>query len=271
MKLPKVIDSRTLNKVFRTVRIKKPTLYAIGATIGVVGTGVTCAKAAVKTKDFLEECEEDVSFKRKVIYVGGMWIMPVVVGGATIFCIWRCHTIHLKREASLAAFGAYWKKKYDELDKKISEKLGEDVNKEIKDEILKDKMEKKDNLPSNQGLPPGIFWVYDDITDQFFQTSGNQITWALYNANKRFAEGKDVDYNWLINMIGGKMTTVEGIGWSPNDDELIDDMNWNLSFGISNWIDVTPDYHVSSNVFKEGEPIPTLVFSYDPRPLDVWV
>lgn len=273
MKLPVIDITKSYRQVLALIKSNKTQLYAIGASIGVVATGYTSAKAMLKTKIYSEE-NPDIGTKEKVFKTMTFWITPVVVGGVTIFCIWRGHKIHLEKEASYAAMSAYWKKKHDELEKKVTEKLSEEDAKEIKEEILKEKVEKKaEEQKVNLGrqLPEGKFWVYDELTDQFIETSGNQLIWAEYQINKDFANWMDVPYNKFLQLIGGrKSDLVKGYGWNMWCEDLVSVMEFN---GMGMWIKLDVDYYFSGYKGKEipiskdkqGTPVGVIKFNYGPE------
>jgi len=271
MNLVKILKplEKTAYQLLRSVKANRTTLYAIGATVGVVGTAAASAKAAVKTKEYQEEYA-DASFAEKAKFIGGLWVMPVVVGGVTIFCIWRGHKIHLEKEASLAAMSAFWKTKYDELDKKISEKLSEEEYKEVKDEIFKENVEKAANERGVNlaALSKGQFWVYDAITGQFMKVTADQMTWATYALNKRFMEGQVVQYNWFLGLLGGRPSELaKDVGWDPNNETFFEMLDYNNGFGIAPWLDVDADHHADINmdpVNSEGLPVAQLFYKYDP-------
>lgn len=260
----------TFSRLIRTIKQNRTTFYALGASIGVIGTGYTCAKAAVKTKEHMQKNPNEPT-RERVKGVCKIWIVPVFVGGATIFCIWRGEKIHLEREASLATMSAYWQNKYNALDKKVKEKLDSGEYKEIKREIQEEALANK-NVPSNAGLPEGMFWVYDELSDQFIRTSGTRLIWAKYTINEQFSAMRDVEYNWVLTLIGGKACDkLKGIGWSWNNDELIETMDWNQSFTHLGhggyWLDVDADYHIieEKNKVKDGVPVPFLWCNYQPE------
>ena len=266
MKLPAVDLNRLYVTAMRFIKANKTTIYAGLASGGVIGTGITWAKAAVKSKEYAEENPE-ADFKDKVKHNAKIWFIPVTVAGVTIFCIVRGHKIHLEKEASLAAMSAFWKQKHDDLEKKVEEKLGTEQAAEIKEEILQEKMEKK-GVPSSVGLPEGMFWVYDEYSDQFIKTSGNQLTWAMYCVNKRFATYGDVEYNWFLGLIGGyRCDKLKGCGWSWDNETQIEIMEYN---GMGMWIECQPDIFDSFSKQKEGAPAAVLTFNYPPDQYDTW-
>ena len=262
-KLPKIDLNKLCMTAWHAFEANKATVYATLASIGVIGTGVTAAKAAIKTKEFNEEFD-DATIKEKATYYARVWITPVVVGGVTIFCIWRGEKIHLEREASLAAMGAYWKKKHDELAKKVEEKLGEEGAKEIKEEIFRERMDSGAELPTGK-IPDGAFWVYDELTDQFILTDPQRFNWALYTINQQFAAMQDVDYNTFLVLIGGKADPkIRQVGWSFMNDGQIETMQYN---GLGMWIEITPEYYSfrSKNKEIDGVQAAALEFNYPPE------
>lgn len=269
MKLPTINLNRLYGQLLRTVRVNKTTIYATMASIGVIGTGVSAAKAAFKTKEYVDEYWDDSTLKEKIKWVGPVWIMPVVVGGITIFCIWRGHKIHLEKEASLAAMSAYWKKKHDDLEKKVTEKLGEEASKEIKEEIFREKMDTNVEIPKEK-LVKGQFWVYDELSDQLIKTDSQRLIWASYTINQRWAQGLDVEYNWYLTLIGGRESDlVKGVGWSWDNEDQVDCMYYNCG---NYWIDIKPDYFTQEDKNKcvDGVRIATLLFNNEPECFSTW-
>lgn len=266
MRLPAINLSGTLRSLTKTLKANKTTVYAVGATLGVIGTGYTSAKATLETKEWVDK-NPDATTKDKIQHIGQVWIAPVVAGGVTIFCIWRGHKLHLQKEASLGAIGAYYKKKYTDLEKKITEKLGEEESKQIKDEIAQENLQKKD-LPATtqQDAMSGKFWIYDELSDQFMKVDGNRLTWAAYCVNEKFHKYEDVQYNWFLNLLGGVgRDYLKDCGWSMYAEELTDVMDFN---GLGYNIDVQTDYTLRSaadnRLIHEGQTAAMLQFNYLP-------
>lgn len=216
---------------------KSGTLCAIGAVIGVFATAYFSGKAAVEAKETIPD-DPDMDIKEKgKHYIRCYWktaLSMLITSGLII----GSDRIHVK-EIAVAGAGAamMWKDRYDTLDKKIKDTLGEDKVKEIKKEISEEACETYIPRESTGSTAGTKVLVYEPYTDQYIETTNEAIWVAMYKANEQLQKTFDVRLNYIIRLLGGKPTSDgEKIGW--NWENEVQDYAWSYYGGP--WIEPCP-------------------------------
>ena len=207
------------------------TLCAIGAVAGVFVTAWLSGRAAVKVSRTIDP---NMTRKDKTILYCKTYAATAVSAGITTGLIVGSDRIHVGKEAVLAAGAAIWKEKAMDLDNKIKEELGEEKANELKKKIVEDKkpdvLEKPDNGRK--------IYCYDPYTDQFFWSSREIITYAMYKANEKLVKDCELTLNF-INLILGAKWTKEGEELQWNYDNVVQEDGWAWTGGC--WIEMIPD------------------------------
>ena len=150
---------------------------------------------------------------------------------------------------------ALWKGNLNDLEKKVVEKDGGEKLKEMKDEIVKEKVKDKP-IPEEPTNAHGQILVYEPYTDQYIWTSREKIAWAMLQANEKLAKDYDVRLNLIIKMLGGQPTREGGlIGWNWENEC----QNYTWSYYGGPWISINPSMtkmggHDALMLFYEVDP-----------------
>lgn len=156
--------------------------------VGFVTTTVLVAKEAPIAKEKLDELHEDLAksdedlSKAQIIFeefkaVAPVYAPAVISGGMSIGCIFASYRITTNRTAAIAAAYEFTQSSLMEYQEKVREKLGEKKEKQIRDEIAQERVE-KNPPPKNYISAPigdGQQWFYDPTTNQFFRSSVDDI------------------------------------------------------------------------------------------------
>lgn len=181
-----------------------PTILSVAASVGVVGTGFLSYRVGRKGAD------------AKPLDIAA----PIACGAATIACVVMADRLHVKKELALAAAAAFWQERYNKLDTKMVEALGEERAKELKNEIYKEEMPKDElKKQAEAAKDDGKMLCYEPYTKQFFRASEQQLLWAELTANKMFCINGGTKLNDIIDLFPGckKKPEGEGIGWFMDD------------------------------------------------------
>lgn len=124
------------------VKRNAPTiLTGIGAA-GVVGTAVMAAKAGTKASKLLDKAQKEKGEKlttSEVVSVAGpIYIPSILLGAATIACLFSTCAISNQRQASLIGAYTMLDQSFKNYKEKVKEVYGEDANEKIVDEIAKE-------------------------------------------------------------------------------------------------------------------------------------
>ena len=180
---------------------KSPVLLAGAAIAGVASVAVVAAKAGPRIKDIkdrrkkeMDEIEtkeekkeisnEEAKKLRKEANIKygkefAIELIPIILtAGLTIACIIGLNSVHLKKQAALAAVASMADTQSEEFLKKAREIIGEEKVEEIKDAVFKDKVSKDclgDGLeqnPDRMECKAGHYPMYDPTANHYI--SGNR-------------------------------------------------------------------------------------------------
>lgn len=158
-------------------------LTCMGA-IGVVVTAIAAAKATPKAAKLLEEAKEEKQeelTKLEVVKTAGPAYIPaVVIGSATITCIFSSNVLNKRAQAAITSGYALLQNSYNEYKNKVEELYGED-NKVV-EEIAKDRYEKEDIVVKEDEQ---LF--YDNFSGRYFTSTLFKVQQAEYYLNRDLA------------------------------------------------------------------------------------
>lgn len=188
-------------------------LTCIGGA-GVVATSVMAVKATPKAMRLLEAKKEEKGDKLTVletIETAGMTYLPSAITGiATIACIFGANTLNKRQQAAIMSAYALLDNSYKEYKKKVAELYGEDANKHVRDEIVKDKYRDADIEVSDNKI---LF--YDSFSERYFESTMEDVLKAEYELNHILARDCGAFLNEFYGLLG--IETVDYgnyLGWS---------------------------------------------------------
>lgn len=191
------------------------TILSIVGGIGVVATAISTAKATPKALKAIEAAEEMKGEKltklEKVKYAAPSYIPAVLVGTSTIACIFGAHVLNKRHQIALMSAYALLNTSYKEYKNKVKEMLGEDADKEIQGEIVKDNYKEADIQFEDDGKE--LF--YESYSRRYFRATREQMISVQYDLNKIVQEDGGLSLNVYFRMLGLEETDYgEYIGWS---------------------------------------------------------
>lgn len=202
-------------------------LTCLGA-VGVVATSVMAVKATPKVLTLIENAEEekgDKLTKFELVKVAGPSYIPaVIMGGATIACIFGSNVISKHQQAALMSAYALLDNSYKEYKNKVDELYGEEAGKHVREEIAKDKYTGDGVL-----LDDGKELFYDFYSGRYFESTKERVLKAEYETNRALYVNYSVSLNEFYEALGiDPMPEYEDMGWSCGQ---IEEMYWH------NWIE----------------------------------
>ena len=182
------------------LRTKYPLIFSIAAIVGTVAVGVTTAKSTIKATKILEiakdESEKDLTTKEKVELLAPVYIPPAFVCLATIACISGSYIFSSKQQASIISAYMLLDKTYKEYAKKVSERFGNEVDREIKEEIVKDQVTYFDCAPEED-----LQLFYDEYTASYFESTMERVTEAQRAFNEAIRLQGSANLSLLYDLI----------------------------------------------------------------------
>ena len=186
-------------------------LTCIGGA-GVVATSVMAVKATPKAMKLIEAKKEKKGENLTVwetIETAGMTYVPsVITGVATIGCIFGANMLNKRQQAALMSAYALLDNSYKEYRKKVTELYGEDADREVRDELAKDKYEETK-------VSDGKRLFYDEFSERYFEATTEEVLRAEYQINHDLSESGGVFLNEFYEHLG--IETVDYgdyLGWS---------------------------------------------------------
>ena len=127
---------KTLNKSQRL-----QTILTLASAVGVIATSITAVKVTPKAIKLLKEEEEQrgepLTNVDKILTVGSLYIPPIILGVSTIMCILGANALNKKSQATLLAGYELTKNSFKEYRDTLIELKGEEVDREIRDNIMR--------------------------------------------------------------------------------------------------------------------------------------
>lgn len=226
------------NDAAKFIAKNSPLLLTVLGITGMWTGTVMVAKAAPKAKEAVEESRDnrpdDLNKVEEIVEdvkAAAPLYLPagIVIAGATV-CLVGSYSISANRIAKYSGLWIMTEAKAAEYQKKVVEKLGEKKEKEIRDEIVKDHMDKaaddQDRFNMDEALMDGKQLFWDDTTKHYFRCSYQE----LFDVKERLNLALDLDTSkgcrcisvndWLYEFDDLKdycNTVWENYGWYPGD------------------------------------------------------
>lgn len=202
---------------------------------GVVTTAVMGIKATPKALRILDEKQEykienynePLTTFEKALVLTPVYLPTILMGAATMSCIYGANHINKKQQAILSGAYTYLNSCYNDYRNKVKELYGEDADDNVKNAIAQDKyMEKyyKDKERPDKKL------CYDEYSGRYFYLNVNELPQTLYNLNKLYNFTGELTLNDVYEYFDLEKTDLGGVlGWAATKD-------WECA-GFS-WIDI---------------------------------
>ena len=191
---------------------------------GMVTSTVLAVKATPKALVLLEEARtnEDGTLKDKLTIVETVkvawkpYVPAVAVGIASISCIIGASRVNYKRNAALATAYALSERTLINYRDKVIETLGEKKEKEVRDKISQDEIDKKP-ISSSQVIitPKGNTLFMDSITGRYFRSDLDSIKKAVIALNMEISHQNYISLNEFYSNIGlDRISNGDNLGWN---------------------------------------------------------
>lgn len=226
-------------------------LVGLGVS-GMLGAGVLAVKATPKALRLIDEAENEKGAdltKKEIVKVAWKPYVPAVVTATTsAACIIGANSIHARRNAALATAYKISETALLEYRDKVKETIGEVGEREIREQIAKEKVEKQP-IKKNEVIvtEKGNTLCFDAISGRYFKSDMIAIEKAVNIINKNLLAYDYVPLNDLYSELGlPEVRLGNDLGWNLHRDGLVE-----ISFGT----------HLS----EEGVPCIVLDYLVAPR------
>lgn len=197
-------------------------LTCVGAA-GVVGTAVMTAKATTKVSALLEEAKaikgEELTKLEKANIALPSYIPTILLGTATITCIFGANILNKRHQASLVGAYTMLDRSYKEYKRKVDDLYGDGSSYEIEEELALDKFKES---PIQQTKDKELF--YDVYSRRYFESTMEEVLRAETEINRIMATGWGASLNEFYELLGLKgIDEYSELGWSTY---MMEDMYW---------------------------------------------
>nr|DAW59431.1 MAG TPA: hypothetical protein [Caudoviricetes sp.] len=198
-------------------------LTGIGIT-GLLSTTVLAVKATPKALRLIDEKKEenntDELTNMEVIKTCWKCYIPAAVTASiSVACIIGANTVNNKRNAVLATAYKLSESAFSEYKEKVIETIGEKQEKEVRDKIAKDRIE-RNPVNNNEVIITGKGDVlcYDVVSGRYFKSDVDRIRKAENTLNKKLMNDMYCSLNEFYDLIGLPFTQMGfDLGWNVND------------------------------------------------------
>ena len=198
-----------------TLRRNSPKLLTILTAMGTVSTAFATARATPKALLLIQEAEaqkgEDLTTLEKVKVAAVPYIPAVLLGSATIVCIFGAQMLNRKTQSSMASAYALLDQGFKDYRRKLKELYGDEADKKVIEALAVEKSQTVYinasyltgpcdlSLEENSSKP--VLW-YDKYSKRFFTASLEQVLMAEYHLNRNYILRGEAVINELYEFLG---------------------------------------------------------------------
>ena len=219
------------------IKRNMPTILSIGAAVGVVVSNILTNKASIKATLKVDDVEKkkhrELTFIEEVKVVAPIYAPSIVVGAATIGCIFGSNFLNKRQLVALAGamslLQANFKRYREEVVHEVGEEKEEEIWKAVKEPTTKTISEQESKFIDTTGL---IFFI-DSLTDEGFYTDKSTVESAILKLNRKLTLSKNhtVTLNEFRHDLELHPTNFGNIvGWSKIDMDENDK--------VDDWVDI---------------------------------
>lgn len=199
----------------RFVKKNSSTILTVLGAAGVVGTAVMAVKATPKAMELIEIAEEEKGEEltkwEKVQIAGPVFIPTVVIGAATMGCIFGANILNKRSQAALMSAYALLDTTHKEYKNKVKELYGEDGDKLIRAAVAKDNYEEEDQ----EEYEDGKTLFYDEFSKRYYRVTKETQLRAEYEINKMLSQSGGASLNDYYDLLEiDRQDYGEFMGWS---------------------------------------------------------
>lgn len=200
-----------------------PTILTCIGAIGVVATAVTAVRATPKALELIHEAsfpDDDgrhcyLTKAEKVKVAWRPYIPSIIIGTATISCIFGANVLNHRQQAALTSAYIFLERSYKEYKDKVKAVLGEDAAKQVDTAIVKEKYSEEEMIP-DPGEGKCLF--YEEHYGKFFERSMLEVRDAEYQLNRKLSKEGEVSLNDFMALLDlPELPYGNELGWSQED------------------------------------------------------
>lgn len=234
-----------------TLKANSPTILTSVAAAGAVTTMLLTARSSVQAyKALLAEIEDHgpIEDPKEILKITWKYYIPPVLScGLTVATIISANSISSKRNAALISAYSISEKAFHEYRDKVTEQIGENKERKVRDAIAQDKVAEKPVSSSEVIITGGGDVIcYESYTGRYFKSDMEKLRKAQNDFNAWLLSDMYASLNSWFGLIGLQPTTMG------------DELGWNA--------DQQLEVQFSSVLDETGKPALVIGYNYLPRP-----
>lgn len=192
------------------------TILTFGATVGVIATGVTTAKAVPKALKKLDEIKQDKGEELTLIdeakVIIPYYILPVSIGFGTIMCIFGVNAINKKIQANMSSMYLLLHEQFSKYRHQVIDIYGEEADQKIRDQIVR--LNGEFHI-IDVDYPDQKMMFRDHFSNRYFEMYERELMDAEYHMNRNFVLRGEASLNEFYEFLGLEPTDYgETHGWT---------------------------------------------------------
>lgn len=218
---------------------------------GMITTTIMAVRATPKALVLIEDKKDELGTDEltKVETVKTAWpcyIPSALVGTASVLCLIGASSTNFRRNAALATAYTLSESTLKEYQEKVVETIGEKKERDIREQVAKEKMVKnpvREVILTEKG---GNTICYDVISGRYFKSDRDTISRIVNDLNRQMRDEMYVSLNDFYYELG------------LDNTKMGDDLGWNIDKG---YIEINFSSHLDANG------TPCLVMDYQVAPV----
>lgn len=221
-------------RIEKTATDNSPLILTIVGVAGTVSTAILTGRATYRAAQIIYEEQEaqaiklrgegdfpqPMSGKEKFELTWKLYIPAVSMGVVTCGSIVMANRIGARRAAAVAAAYTISERAFEEYREKVVEKIGETKEKEVREEIARDRVNRRDDIPIVIAGDTTSVLCHDAFSNQFFYSDMETLRKAQNDINAQILHADYAtvtDFYHYVNAEGLEETSVSGeMGWNTN-------------------------------------------------------
>lgn len=217
-----------VQKSVKFVQKNASTILTCAGAAGAIATPIMAVKATPKAMRLIEEAKvekgEELTKLETIQVAGPVYIPTVLVGVSTLTCIFGANMLNKRQQASLISAYTLLDSSYKDYREKVNELYGEGADREVQNEIVKDKYDEYEIEDLN-----GKQLYYDMFSERYFEATPEQVLSAEYEINRKISTWGGAELNeFYIALDIPPVDYGNYLGWSVG---TLMDMSW------ESWLD----------------------------------
>lgn len=223
--------------------------------LGIAGM-ITTTVLAVKATPKALRCIDDAAYEKEELSLTGVekvkacwkcYIPAAITGTVSIVCLIGASSVNARRNTALATAYKLSETALTEYREKVVETIGEKKERNIKDAIAKDNVEKNPVMQQNVIITgKGDTLCYDKLFGRYFKSDIDALKKLENELNRRMFSESYISLNDFYYEVG-----LDGV-------DAGEDLGWNIDNGYI-------DLNFSSQLSSDGQPCLVVSFNIPPK------